>query len=267
MTSSEEETTKTSSSETSSSETSSSEVEEDSLETSEDEEDSLEEDSSEVEEYTGLKLYQTEGILECGLDETGLGSLCGPVFAAAVIWPQEIDEEYLACKEYYLVRDSKKLTALQREKVYQFIKEVAVDYAVASVDNKKVDEIGIYQARFLAMRQAIEQLSIQPDKLLVDGDAFISNAKSGYPVDIPYETIVKGDGIYQSIAAASILAKCDRDNVMKKLHEEYPQYDWISNKGYPTKKHKEALKKHGITPYHRTSYKLGVCKIQLDPED
>jgi ribonuclease HII len=209
-----------------------------------------------------LELFKDVGILECGLDETGLGCLCGPVFAGAVIWPQELDEAYLNAPEYAYVRDSKKLTAKQRDKVYNFIKEVAVDYAVVSVDSKKVDEMGIYQARFLAMRMAVEKLSITPDKLLVDGNAFIEK-----DLKIPFETIIKGDGIYQSIAAASILAKCDRDAVMQKLHSEYPVYGWDSNKGYPTKKHKEALKKYGITPYHRTSYKLGVCKIQHDDED
>lgn len=209
-----------------------------------------------------LKLFKDKGVLECGLDETGLGCLCGPVFAAAVVWPQQIDESYLNSPEYAYVRDSKKLTAKQRDKVYNFIKEVALDYAVASVDNKKIDEIGIYQARFLAMRMAVEKLSIIPEKLLVDGNAFIEK-----DLTIPFETIIKGDGIYQSIAAASILAKCDRDAVMEKLHSEHPQYEWNSNKGYPTKKHREALKKYGITPYHRTSYSLGVCKIQHDEDE
>ena len=184
----------------------------------------------------------TENKIEAGCDEAGRGCLAGPVCAAAVILPKGYENAVL--------NDSKKLTAKQRSNLRQTIEQEALAWAVAFVDNNEIDEINILNASFLAMNKAIEMLSIRPELLLIDGNRFKTNT------DIEFKCIVKGDGLYESIAAASILAKWYRDAYMIKLHEEYPCYDWKSNKGYPTKKHYEAIEVNGITCYHRKSFSL-----------
>lgn len=184
----------------------------------------------------------TDNRIEAGCDEAGRGCLAGPVCAAAVILPKGYENAVL--------NDSKKLTAKQRSNLRQTIEQEALAWAVAFVDNNKIDEINILNASFLAMNKAIEMLSIRPELLLIDGNRFKANT------DIEFKCIVKGDGLYESIAAASVLAKWYRDTYMIKLHEEYPCYDWKSNKGYPTKKHYEAIELNGITCYHRKSFSL-----------
>ncbi len=184
----------------------------------------------------------TDNRIEAGCDEAGRGCLAGPVCAAAVILPKGYENAML--------NDSKKLTAKQRSNLRQTIEQEALAWAVAFVDNNEIDEINILNASFLAMNKAIEMLSIRPELLLIDGNRFKTNT------DIEFKCIVKGDGLYESIAAASVLAKWYRDDYMIKLHEEYPCYDWKSNKGYPTKKHYEAIEVNGITCYHRKSFSL-----------
>lgn len=184
----------------------------------------------------------TDNRIEAGCDEAGRGCLAGPVCAAAVILPKGYENAVL--------NDSKKLTANQRSNLRQTIEQEALAWAVAFVDNNEIDEINILNASFLAMNKAIEMLSIRPELLLIDGNRFKTNT------DIEFKCIVKGDGLYESIAAASVLAKWYRDAYMIKLHEEYPCYDWKSNKGYPTKKHYEAIEVNGITCYHRKSFSL-----------
>lgn len=184
----------------------------------------------------------TDNRIEAGCDEAGRGCLAGPVCAAAVILPKGYENAML--------NDSKKLTTKQRSNLRQTIEQEALAWAVAFVDNNEIDEINILNASFLAMNKAIEMLSIRPELLLIDGNRFKTNT------DIEFKCIVKGDGLYESIAAASVLAKWYRDAYMIKLHEEYPCYDWKSNKGYPTKKHYEAIEVNGITCYHRKSFSL-----------
>ena len=183
----------------------------------------------------------TDNRIEAGCDEAGRGCLAGPVCAAAVILPKGYENA--------LLNDSKKLTAKQRSELRLIIEQEALAWAVAFVDNNEIDKINILNASFLAMNKAIENLSITPDLLLIDGNRFKTNA------DIEYKCIIKGDGLYESIAAASVLAKWYRDDYMLKLHEEYPCYDWKSNKGYPTKNY-EAIEANGITIYHRKSFSL-----------
>lgn len=199
-----------------------------------------------------------EIVLECGVDEAGVGSLSGPVVSAAVIFPYEIDPEFKECEEFKLLRDSKKLTEKQRNRVKYFIQEVSLDWNVAFVDNSKVDELNIRNARFLSMRKAVEGLCVIPEFLLIDGDIFPGSNK--LKVDIPYKCIVGGDNLYQSIAAASILAKCARDEYMINLSKQYPEYNWHTNKGYGTKQHYLAIQKYGITSFHRNTFNLNVNK-------
>ena len=189
-----------------------------------------------------LRSSYTKNLIEAGCDEAGRGCLAGPVFAAAVILPKNYQNE--------LLDDSKKLNLRRREELRAQILDDAIAWAVAEVDNEKIDEINILNASILAMQLAIGKLSIKPQFLLIDGNRFKSYK------DIPHETIVKGDGKYLSIAAASILAKTFRDDFMKKIDLEFPEYDWKQNKGYPVAKHKIAIAKHGITPYHRKSFRL-----------
>lgn len=206
--------------------------------------------------------HSTEGkspdevVLECGVDEAGVGSLSGPVVSAAVIFPYEIDDEIKDCAEFALLRDSKKLTQKQRERVKQFIESVAIDYSISFVDNVKIDKMNIRNARFLSMRNAISGMCIVPEFLVIDGDVFPNSEK--LEIDIPYKCIVGGDNLYQSIAAASILAKCARDEYMIELSKKYPEYGWNTNKGYGTKSHYLAIQKHGKTPYHRESFNLSI---------
>lgn len=195
--------------------------------------------------------YLQENRIEAGCDEAGRGCLAGAVYAAAVILPPDFKNEML--------NDSKQLTEKQRYALRSVIEESALAWAVGIVSPEEIDQINILNASFLAMHRAIDQLRIRPEHLLIDGNRF-----NPYP-NIPHTTIVKGDGKYLSIAAASILAKTYRDDYMNQLHREYPVYDWDHNKGYPTKKHRAAIAEHGISPYHRKSYNLlGNGQLTLD---
>ena len=188
-----------------------------------------------------LKKYLNKGFTEAGCDEAGRGCLAGPVFAAAVIMPENF---YLP-----LLDDSKKLSKRIRYELREEIVAIAKSWAVASVDNKTIDKINILNASFLAMHKAIKKLDVEPGFLLIDGNRF-KPYKS-----IPYSCIIKGDGKFSSIAAASILAKTYRDDFMKKIHNKFPEYDWVNNKGYPTVKHRNAISENGITPYHRKTFR------------
>ncbi len=189
-----------------------------------------------------LKSSYTTKLIEAGCDEAGRGCLAGPVFAAAVILPKNYQNE--------LLDDSKKLNHNRREKLRTQILNDAIAWAVAEVDNEKIDEINILNASILAMQLAVAKLTTKPQFLLIDGNRFKQYK------DIPHETIVKGDGKYLSIAAASILAKTFRDDFMEKIHQEFPHYNWRKNKGYPVKKHRQGIAEFGITPYHRLSFRL-----------
>ena len=199
-----------------------------------------------------LQYYSDNSILECGLDETGVGCLSGDVYASAVIWPKEkIDLP----DDLIWLNDSKKLSPKRRESLDDFIKYTAIDYAIGVVSVEEIDEMNILNARILAMHRAIDNLSCIPDLLLVDGNRF----KDYIDPDgnkIQHKLIVKGDSKYQSIAAASIIAKNERDLYVQELDKEFPMYNWKSNKGYGSKDHYEAIKECGITKYHRKSFKL-----------
>lgn len=195
--------------------------------------------------------YLNKGVLEAGCDEAGRGCLSGSVYAAAVILPENFRNEIL--------NDSKQLTERQRYILREVIEREALAWAIGVVIPEEIDRINILNASFLAMHRAIDGLKIRPQHLLIDGNRFKTYQ------DLPYSTIIKGDGKYLSIAAASVLAKTYRDDYMNRLHEEYPQYDWNHNKGYPTKKHRSAIKEHGVTPYHRMSYNLlGDAQLNLE---
>lgn len=183
-----------------------------------------------------------EDLVEAGCDEAGRGCLAGAVYAAAVILPPDYKNE--------LLNDSKKLTEKQRYQLRPIIEKEALAWAVGVVTPQEIDKINILNASFLAMHRALDKLALRPEYILVDGNRFKPYQS------IPYTTVVKGDGKYLSIAAASILAKTYRDDYMNALHQEYPMYDWLSNKGYPTKKHREAIRRFGTSPYHRMSYNL-----------
>ena len=189
-----------------------------------------------------LKSHYYESLIEAGCDEAGRGCLAGSVYAAAVILPSDYQNE--------LLNDSKKLTAKKRYALREEIERDAIAWAVGIITPEEIDKINILNASFLAMHRALDQLKVRPEAVIVDGNRF-----KPYQ-NLPSTTIVKGDGKYLSIAAASILAKTYRDDYMLSLAEEYPQYDWQSNMGYPTKKHRQAIREHGITPYHRKSYNL-----------
>ena len=201
-----------------------------------------------------LKQFYHPELIEAGCDEAGRGCLAGSVYAAAVILPPDYVNEQL--------NDSKKLTERQRYALREVILRDATAWAVGVVTSEEIDKINILNASFLAMHRALDHLSIRPEAIIVDGNRFRPYGK------LPYATIVKGDGKYLSIAAASILAKTFRDDYMNHLAEEYPMYDWQSNKGYPTRKHREAIRQHGITPYHRKSYNLlGDGQLMLEFEE
>lgn len=188
-----------------------------------------------------LLLKYNSTLIEAGVDEAGRGCLAGPVVAAAVILPDDF-----TCEE---LNDSKKLSENQRKKLRETIEKEAIAYHVAFIDQKRIDEINILQATFDAMHAAVNGLATQPEFLCIDGNHFRKH-------EIPHISIVKGDGKYMHIAAASILAKTYRDDFMEKIAMEYPGYAWESNKGYPTKAHRAALKEKGITPYHRKTFQL-----------
>ena len=198
-----------------------------------------------------LASHYYEGKVEAGCDEAGRGCLAGSVYAAAVILPENYQNE--------LLNDSKQLTEKKRYQLREIIERDAVAWAVGIVTPEEIDKINILNASILAMHRALDQLKVRPEAVIVDGNRFKKYK------DLPHTTIVKGDGKYLSIAAASILAKTYRDDYMNTLAEEYPQYDWLSNKGYPTKKHREAIRQFGITPYHRKSYNLlGDGQLSFD---
>lgn len=189
-----------------------------------------------------LASFYKENTIEAGCDEAGRGCLAGPVVAAAVILPKDFSNK--------LLNDSKLINEKNRNLLREVIEQNALSYAVAFVDNEKIDEINILKASIYAMHLALEKLHTQPKHIIIDGNKF-------YPYkEIPFKTIIKGDGKYASIAAASVLAKTYRDEYMKEQAEIYPNYGWLSNKGYPTKAHREAIAKHGACPLHRKSFKL-----------
>jgi len=189
-----------------------------------------------------LKSFLYHNLTEAGCDEAGRGSLAGPVIAAAVILPKYY--------EHPVLNDSKKLSPKQRASLKEEIMKSALAWNVAFVDNKEIDEINILRASIKAMHLAIEGLTSKPEFLLIDGNSFIPYK------DIKHKTIVKGDGLFYPIAAASVLAKCFRDEFMEKIHTDYPDYGWNRNKGYATILHRKSILKHGITPYHRKSFAL-----------
>ena len=192
-----------------------------------------------------------DGLVEAGCDEAGRGCLAGSVYAGAVIFPPDYENAWL--------NDSKQLTEKRRNELREIIKRDAVAWAVGVVTPEEIDSINILNASILAMHRALDLLSVRPEAVIVDGNRFKPYR------DLPYTTIVKGDGKYLSIAAASILAKTYRDDYMASLAAEYPQYDWQSNKGYPTRKHRDAIRQYGITPYHRRSYNLlGDGQLSFD---
>ena len=191
---------------------------------------------------SGLLLYKNRNAIEAGCDEAGRGCLAGPVVAAAVILPKDFSNEIL--------NDSKKLSEAKRKLLRPIIEKEALAFGVSFVHEQEIDQINILNASFTAMHRAVDQLKKRPEMLLIDGNRF-----NPYP-DITHECIIKGDGKYLSIAAASILAKTYRDEYMEKIHEEFPVYDWNKNKGYPTKKHRRAIHEHGDCKYHRQSFTL-----------
>lgn len=194
-----------------------------------------------------------EDLVEAGCDEAGRGCLAGSVYAAAVILPPDYKNERL--------NDSKQLTAKRRNELREIIQRDAVAWAVGVVTPEEIDKINILNASILAMHRALDSLKVRPEAVIVDGNRFKPYR------ELPYTTIVKGDGKYMAIAAASILAKTYRDDYMEQLAIEYPQYDWKNNKGYPTKKHRNAIKEYGITPFHRRSFNLlGDTQLTLWPE-
>lgn len=189
-----------------------------------------------------LKPYMIPHVLECGCDEAGRGCLAGPVFAAAVILPSDFNNEIL--------NDSKQLSETQRYALRPLIEQAAVGWAVGVVSAEEIDQINILNASILAMHRAIGKLSPQPEHILVDGNRF-------KPYEfIPYRTVVKGDATYMSIAAASVLAKTYRDDYMNIIAKDYPQYDWLSNKGYPTKHHRQMIAEYGVSPHHRLTFRM-----------
>lgn len=195
--------------------------------------------------------YYNEGLVEAGCDEAGRGCLAGSVYAAAVIFPPDYCNNKL--------NDSKQLTAKQRYSLREEIERDATAWAIGIVSAQEIDQMNILKASITAMHRAIDKLAVRPDALIIDGNRF-------YPYhNVPYTTIVKGDGKYLSIAAASILAKTYRDDYMRQLHEEYPYYGWDHNAGYPTKEHRDGIAKHGVSPYHRLSFNLlGDGQLSFD---
>lgn len=189
-----------------------------------------------------LQPYYQDQFIEAGCDEAGRGCYAGPVFAAAVILPRDFHHPDL--------NDSKQVTPEKRNELKYFIKDNAIAYAVAMVDNDEIDQINILRASFKAMHLALDKLRKRPSLLLIDGNRFAAYKK------LKHECIIQGDGIYASIAAASILAKTHRDSYMRQLHKEFPHYNWKRNKGYGTEEHRTAIEKHGLCKYHRRSFNI-----------
>lgn len=197
-----------------------------------------------------LKSHYYEGLIEAGCDEAGRGCLAGPVYAAAVILPPDYRNE--------LLNDSKQLSEARRYQLREVIEHEALAWAIGVVDNHEIDELNILRSSILAMHRALDALSLRPQAVIVDGNRFVPYR------DLPFTTIVKGDGKYLSIAAASILAKTYRDDCMKELHREYPAYHWDKNKGYPAPAHRQAIRECGPTPYHRMTFNLLGESSQLE---
>ena len=188
-----------------------------------------------------LKLFHTANVIEAGCDEAGRGCLAGPVFAAAVVLPPDFHND--------LLNDSKQLTERQRYSLREVIEREAVAWAVAECSPEEIDKLNILRCSILAMQRAVEKLSVKPEHLIIDGNRW-------YHYPIPADTVVKGDATFMSIAAASILAKTYRDDRMKALAKEYPQYGWDKNMGYPSKAHRDAIRQYGTTPHHRMTFRL-----------
>ena len=203
-----------------------------------------------------LEKYCIPNIVEAGCDEAGRGPLAGSVFAAAVVWSNEVIENEANGEWLDMLDDSKKLTDRQRNYLRPLIEQHALSWAVVEVTAEEIDEINILRASITGMQRALSQLSVVPQHILVDGNKWKPYIPPGQVLEIPAQTVVKGDGKYLSIAAASVLAKTYRDEYMLRLHEQYPQYHWDTNMGYPTKAHYEAIRQYGITPYHRKTFKL-----------
>ena len=197
-----------------------------------------------------------QGVIEAGCDEAGRGPLAGSVFAAAVVWSPEVldNEEHASWLE--MLNDSKQLSDKQRAWLRPLIEQYALAWAVVEVTAEEIDRINILQASITGMQRALDKLAIRPQHILVDGNKWKPYIPAGEVLEVPARTVVKGDGKYLSIAAASVLAKTYRDEYMQRLHEEYPMYHWDKNMGYPTKAHYQAIREFGITPYHRKSFKL-----------
>jgi ribonuclease HII len=196
-----------------------------------------------------LRSSFTPDLIEAGCDEAGRGCLAGPVVAAAVVLPKKY--------KHKLLNDSKQLSRLERESLREEIMKDALAFAVAEVSSEEIDEINILNASFLAMHRAVDQLKVKPELLLIDGNRF-----KNYQT-VRHECIIKGDAKFLSIAAASVLAKTHRDDLMQKLASQYPEYGWITNMGYPTLEHREGIKKIGITPYHRKTFQLLPSQLEL----
>ncbi len=196
-----------------------------------------------------LKLHHNKDLLEAGCDEAGRGCLAGPVFAASVILPPKF--------KHPLLNDSKQLTEKQRELLRPIIEKEAVAWSVAQMDNHEIDAINILKASIYSMHKAVDSLSVKPELLLIDGNRFYNYR------DVPHKCIIRGDGIFMSIAAASVLAKTHRDDFMLTLHSTFPMYDWLHNKGYPTKKHREALRQYGACEFHRKTFRLLPTQFSL----
>jgi len=197
-----------------------------------------------------LKAFHTKGLIEAGCDEAGRGCLAGPVVAAAVILPKKFNHPWL--------NDSKQLTELQRNTLRPIIEKQAMSWAVGIVSVEEIDEINILNASFLAMHRALEQLNLQPELILIDGNRFKPYQS------LKHECIIKGDGIYRSIAAASVLAKTHRDEIMERIDKDFPQYLWAKNKGYPTMRHRDAIREFGACNWHRKSFTLLPEQLSLE---
>ena len=198
--------------------------------------------------------YYKQGLVEAGCDEAGRGCLAGSVYAAAVILPPDYHND--------LLNDSKQLTAKQRYRLREEIERDALAWAVGIVTAQEIDKMNILRASITAMHRAIDGLKVRPQHLIIDGNRFMPYRQDG--VVVPHTTVVKGDGKYLSIAAASILAKTYRDDYMKELHQQYPYYGWDHNAGYPTKEHRRGIEEHGTTPYHRMTFNLlGATQLEL----
>lgn len=206
-----------------------------------------------------LKIQMISGLIEAGCDEAGRGPLAGSVFAAAVILnPEHVKD----IPEFAWLNDSKQLTEKQREVLRPIIEREAVSWAVVEVTAQEIDKRNILQCAILGMQRALDLLSVRPQHIIVDGNRWKPYVPEGELLEIPADTVVHGDATYMSIAAASVLAKTHRDEYMLRLHKQFPQYGWDTNKGYPTAEHYAAIKKYGVTPYHRLTFNLKIDRSQ-----